>query len=80
MDLHLGAIDTTNVNKIERGKKEIIRKAPKQFKYNKYFEKKRTYAWEMHEHVTCKRNCIMGSAHNQLHTSKMHDNTVIMLM
>ena len=31
MDLCLGAIDTTNVTKIERGKKELIRKAPKQF-------------------------------------------------
>ena len=39
MDLCLGAIDTTNVNKIERGKKETIRKTPKQFKYNKYIEK-----------------------------------------
>ena len=37
--LCLGAIDTTNVNKIERGKKETIRKTPKQFKYNKYIEK-----------------------------------------
>ena len=39
VDLHLGAIDTTNVNRIEREKKETIRKAPKQFKYNKYIEK-----------------------------------------
>ena len=39
VDLRLGAIDTTNVNRIERGKKETIRKAPKQFKYNKYIEK-----------------------------------------
>ena len=32
MDLRLGAIDTTNVTKkIETGKKETIRKAPKQF-------------------------------------------------
>ena len=40
MDLSLGAIDTTNVNRIERGKKETIRKAPKHFKYNKYIEKR----------------------------------------
>ena len=39
VDLRLGAIDTTNVNRIEREKKETIRKAPKQFKYNKYIEK-----------------------------------------
>ena len=31
VDLRLDAIDTTNVNRIERGKKETIRKAPKQF-------------------------------------------------
>ena len=31
MDLCLGAIDATNINKIKRGTKEIIRKAPKQF-------------------------------------------------
>ena len=34
VNLRLGAIDTTIANKIERGKKETIRKAPKQFKYN----------------------------------------------
>ena len=28
MDLRFGAIDTTNVNKRERGKKETIKKAP----------------------------------------------------
>ena len=35
VDLCLGAIDITNVNKIERGKKKTIKKAPKQFKYHK---------------------------------------------
>ena len=39
MDLHLGAINTTNVNRIERGKKETIRKVPTHFKYSKYIEK-----------------------------------------
>ena len=39
VDLRLDAIDTTNINRIERGKKETIRKASKQFKYNKYIEK-----------------------------------------
>ena len=39
MNLRLSAINTTNINKIEKGKKETIRKAPKQFKYNKYIEK-----------------------------------------
>ena len=31
VDLHFGAIDMTNVNRKERGKKETIRKAPKKF-------------------------------------------------
>ena len=35
----LRSIDITNVNRIEREKKETIRKTPKQFKYNKYIEK-----------------------------------------
>ena len=38
VDLRLGAIDTTNVNK-KRGREiKTIRKAPKQFKYSKYIE------------------------------------------
>ena len=40
MDLCLGAIDTTNVNKKREGEKETIRKVPKQFKYSKYIEKR----------------------------------------
>ena len=39
VDLRLSVIDTTNVNRIEKGKRETIRKAPKQFKYDKYIEK-----------------------------------------
>ena len=31
VDLRFGAIDMTNVNRKERGKKETIRKAPKKF-------------------------------------------------
>ena len=69
MDLHLGAIDTTNINKREWGKKETIRKVPKQFKYNKYVEKKVRMHGGMHEHVICKRNCIEPNpilpTHNQ---------------
>ena len=47
MDLHLGAINTTNVNRIERGKKETIRKVPTHFKYSKYIEKR------VHMHEKC---------------------------
>ena len=40
VDLRLSAIDTTNVNRKRGGEKETIKKAPKQFKYNKYIEMK----------------------------------------
>ena len=61
MDLHFGAINTTNVNKRERGKKETIRKAPNSSNIASILKKE--YVWMgMHEHVICKRNCIMGSA------------------
>ena len=39
-DLRLGAIDTTNVNKKRGRERKTIRKSPKQFKYNKYIEKR----------------------------------------
>ena len=39
-DLRLGAIDTTNVNKKKGRERETIKKVPKQFKYNKYIEKR----------------------------------------
>ena len=39
VDLRLGAIDTTNVNRKRGRERETIRKVPKQFKYNKYTEK-----------------------------------------
>ena len=47
MDLRLGAIDMTNVNRKRGGKKETIRKYPKQFKYNKYIENR------VHMHGKC---------------------------
>ena len=40
VDLRLGAIDMTNVNRKRGREKETIKKAPKQFKYNKYIEMK----------------------------------------
>ena len=53
MDLRLGAIDTTNVTNRRRREKKTIRKYPKQFNIKKIL-KRRTNAWKMHEHVTCK--------------------------
>ena len=40
MDLRFGAIDITNVNRKKGREREKIKKAPKQFKYNKYIERR----------------------------------------
>ena len=40
VDLSLGAIDITNVNRKRGGKKKDNQKSPKQFKYKKYIEKR----------------------------------------
>ena len=64
VDLCLGAIDMTNVNG-QRGRERMtIRKVPNNSNITNIL-KRSTYAWEMHEHVTCKRNCIMGSAQSK---------------
>ena len=39
VDLRLGAIDTTNVNRKRGRERKTIRKVPSNFKYNKYIEK-----------------------------------------
>ena len=60
LDLRLGAINTTNVNRFRgRRKEEQSEKSQAIQIYQIY---KSTYAWEMHEHVTCKIKSIMGSA------------------
>ena len=59
MDLHLGAIDTTNIN-IFRGRKREEQSEKSQT--IQIYEKESTYAWEMHEHVTYKVKIIIGSA------------------
>ena len=48
-NLRLGAIDTTNLNRRRGERKKDIQKSSKTIQI-------------MHEHVICKRNCIMGSA------------------
>ena len=64
MDLRLGAIDTTNVNRFRRRKKKREEQSKKSQAVQIYqiYRKESTYAWEMHEHVTCKIKNIMGSA------------------
>ena len=47
MDLHLGAIDMTNVNRKRGREKETIRKVPKQFTIVRICEKK------IHMHGEC---------------------------
>ena len=62
VDLHFGAIDTTNVNKKERERERDNLKNIRQFKNIKIYWIENTYAWGMHERVKCNRKFIMNSA------------------
>ena len=62
VDLRLGAIDTTNVNKFRGRRREEQSEKSQEIQIYQIYEKESTYAWEMHEHVTCKIKSIMGSA------------------
>ena len=62
VDLHLGAIDMTNVNRLRGRRKEEKLEKSQAIQVYQIYEKESTYAWEMHEHVTCKIKNIMGSA------------------
>ena len=53
-DLHLGAIDTTNINRFRGRRREEQSEKSQAIQIYQIYEKKCTYAWEMHEHVTCK--------------------------
>ena len=64
VDLRLGAINTTKVNNRE-GEKEWQSKNSQAVSNISSILKRNTYAWEMHEHVTRKRKCIMGSAQSK---------------
>ena len=65
MDLRLGVIDTTNVNRKSGRERKDNQKSPKQYQIYQVYWKESTYAWEMHEHVACKGNCIMDSAQSK---------------
>ena len=65
VDLSLGAIDTINVNRRRGRERKDHQKSPKQHQIYQIYWKESTYSWEMHEHVTCKTNCIMGSAQSK---------------
>ena len=62
VDLRLGAIDTTNVNKFRGRKREEQLEKSQAIQIYQIYGKESTYAWEMHEHVTSKIKSIMGSA------------------
>ena len=62
VDLHLGSIDTTIINRKRGRERKDNRKSPKQYQIYQIYWKESMYAWEMHKHVACKGNCIMGSA------------------
>ena len=62
VDLRLGAIDTTNVNRFRGRKREEQSEKSQANQIYQIYRKESTYAWEMHEHVTCKVKSIIGSA------------------
>ena len=62
VDLCLGAIDTININKFRGRRREEQSKKSQAIQIYQIYEKESTYAWEMHEHVTCKIKSIMGLA------------------
>ena len=65
MDLRLGVIDTTNVNRFRGRKREEQSEKSQAIQIYQIYGKESTYAWEMHEHVICKTKCIMGSAQSK---------------
>ena len=54
VDLRLGAIDTTNVNRFRGRRKEEQSEKSQTIQIYQIYGKESMYAWEMHEHVTCK--------------------------
>ena len=75
VDFYLGSIEQLTERKRERerggGDKQ---KSTNTFNINK-IKKNGTYAWKMHEHVTCKSKNIMGSTQSNP-TSTHHFNIV----
>ena len=65
MDLRLGAIDMTNVNRFRGRKREEKSENSEAIQIYQIYGKESTYAWEMNDHVTCKVKSIMGSAQSK---------------
>ena len=74
VDLRLGAIDTTNVNKFRGRRREEQSEKFQAIQIYQIYEKESTYAWEMHEHVTCKtkRHHGLSPIQSYQHTSVLH--------
>ena len=66
VDLCLGAIDTTNVNRFRGRKREEQSEKSQAIQIYQIYGKESKYAWEMHEHVTCKTKSIMDLAQSKL--------------
>ena len=52
MDLHLGAVDTTNVNRFRGRRREDQSEKSQAIQIYQIYGKESMYACEMHEHVT----------------------------
>ena len=65
VDLCLGAIDMTNVNRFRGRKREEQSEKSQAIQIYQIYKKESTYAWKMHEYVTCKTKSIMGSAQSK---------------
>ena len=56
-----GRSDATNVNRFRGRKREEQSEKSQAIQIYQIYGKESTYEWEMHEHVTCKIESIMGS-------------------
>ena len=72
VDLRLGAIDTTNVNKFRRRRREEQSEKSQAIQIYQIYEKESTCAWEMHEHVPCKKN----KKHHRLSPIQSYQHTI----
>ena len=70
VDLRLGAIDTTNVNRFRGRRREEQSEKSQAIQLYQIYEKKSTYAWEMYEHVTWETNCSWAQPNPNLSTHR----------
>ena len=85
VDLRLGAIDTSNVNRKRGKERETIRKVPSSFKYQEYWKEVRMHGkcmnmWHAKENASWAQPNPNLSAHKHIAHIWMHDNIIIMLM